>query len=485
MDNLFKNETLARNFTTNSSESPTTQSNSHLSAVIALSIANIGSIILGTLGNFLVIISVIINRNMRSTTNFFIASLATADLVVTSICMPLFYVYYVLTWPVWPFGKAGCRILSFLVHMSVMASALSLLSISYDRFLSVFFPMRKFITKTRAKMLVAFIWFVSPLLLLPSLLHHDTKPTMKDGKKEVMCIESWDTPQETHSYQMYRVSCYFLFVLQISVVYFLIGFHLYKRQHPGEQTCQNKAKELLSKRKIIKMLLLVVALFTLCWLPYIINKLLNIFPPRPNYVPPTLFVSVGNFLGLLNSVANPLVYAVLNKNFRTAFKNALRCNCNYEVEQRRRTVSGLTRQTKRRKQSESLTVDDHRRTISMSLSENPMPILANRVGNDDDRFNGLSFSSLGQNTILEMKDVDDWNTPTRRDSEIRRVCFENELFDAVGSDDQKLATDLQNGIQSVNQEAVELSHAPSSQPRSDVFSSPVNENTHSNAGFEE
>ena len=163
----------------------------------------------------------------------------------------------------------------------------------------------------------------------------------------------------------------------------------------------------------------------------------------------------------------------------------LRCNCNYEVEQRRRTVSVLTRQTKRRKQSESLTLDDHRRTISMSLSENPMPILPNRAGNDDDRFRALSFSSLGQNTILEMKDVDEWDTPTRRDSEIRRVCFENELFDAVGSDDQKLATDLQSGIQSVNQEAGELSHAPSSQPRSDVFSSPVNENTHSNAGFEE
>ena len=155
-----------------------------LSVVIALSIANIVSILLGTLGNILVIISVIINRNMRSTTNFFVASLAAADLVVTASCMPLFYIYNVITWPDWPFGKAGCSILSYLVHMSVMASALSLLSISYDRFLSVFFPMRKFITKNRAKMLVASIWFVSPLLLLPSLLHHDVKHTIKDNKTD-------------------------------------------------------------------------------------------------------------------------------------------------------------------------------------------------------------------------------------------------------------------------------------------------------------
>lgn len=456
-----------------------------LSMVIALSIAYIGSILLGTLGNFLVIISVIINRNMRSTTNFFIASLAAADLVVTASCMPLFYVYNVLTWPVWPFGKAGCKILSFLVHMSVMASALSLLSISYDRFLSVFFPMRKFITKNRAKMLVALIWFVSPLLLLPSLLHHDLKPTIKDGKT-LRCDESWDTQQELRSYQLYRVIFYFLFVSQISVLYFLIGFRLYTRQQPGEQTCQNKAKELLNKRKIIKMLFLVVALFTLCWLPYIINKLLNIFPPSPDFVTPDLFVFVGNFLGFLNSVANPLVYAVLNKNFRTAFKNALRCNCNYEVEQRRQTISKLTKQTTKRRQSESLTVDDHRRTNSRRF-ENPISNLANRVGGGGERMRGLSFSSLGQETtIIELKDVDDWDSQPRRDSNSRRVYFENELFNSTDNESQRFAGYLQNGTHSVNQEAaVELSNGISSQGRLEGFLTAIDENTHSNGGFDE
>lgn len=479
-----QNGTAATTATIDPSESPATRN--PLSVIIALSIANIVSILLGTLGNLLVIISVIINRNMRSTTNFFVASLAAADLVVTASCMPLFYIYYVLTWPDWPFGKAGCAILSYLVHMSVMASALSLLSISYDRFLSVFFPMRKFITKNRAKMLVAAIWFVSPLLLLPSLLHHDVESTTKDNKTVAMCVESWDTRKELRSYQLYRVFFYFLFVLQISVLYFLIGFRLYTRQQPGEQTCQNKAKELLNKRKIIKMLFLVVALFTLCWLPYIINKLLNIFPPNPDFVPSTLFVSVGNFLGLLNSVANPLVYAVLNKNFRTAFKNALRCNCNYEVEQRRRTVSKLTKQTTKRRQSESLTADDHRRKNSRRF-ENPISNLANRVGGGGERMRGLSFSSLGQETtIVELKDADDWDTQPRGDSVSRRVCFENELFNSTNSERQRIGSYLQNGTHNVNQEAaVELSNGISSRGISEVFLTPIDKNTHSNGGFDE
>ena len=455
MNYSFNNSALEKNFTNNSSDSLSTQGGP-LSVVIALTIANVVSIFLGTLGNSLVIISVIINRSMRSTTNFFISSLAAADLIVTSTCMPLFYVYNVLTWPVWPFGKGGCRVLSYLVHMSVMASALSLLAISYDRFLSVFFPMKRLITITRAKKIVAFIWFVSPFLLLPSLLHHDIQIVTTNGDKEdaVMCVESWSTTQELHSYQMYRISCYFLFLLQISVVYFLIGYRLYTRQHPGEQTSQSRAKDLLNKQKIIKMLFLVVALFALCWLPYIINKLLNIFPPKVDYVPPDLFVFVGNFLGLLNSVANPLVYAVLNKNFRTAFKNALRCNCNYELEERRRTVSVVTKQTQRR-QSESLAAD-RRRASSLSVTDNPIISLGGRVGTVD-RVRCLSFTSIEQETFFELAKLSNHLPQNRcvptRNPEKRRVSFEGDFsVNFEDNDEEQKTLNLENEILNLNQE---------------------------------
>lgn len=483
MNYSFNKTVLEENFTNNSSESLGTQ-DSPLAAVIALTIANIVSICFGTLGNCLVIISVAINRGMRSTTNFFIASLAAADLIVTSTCMPLFFVYNVLTWPVWPFGKAGCRILSYLVHMSVMASALSLLAISYDRFLSVFFPMKRIITMPRAKKIVAFIWFVSPFLLLPSLFHHDIFSTTNGDKTAVMCQESWSTTRALHSYQMYRISCYFLFLLQISIVYFLIGHRLYTRQHPGEQTTQSKAKDLLNKRKIIKMLFLVVALFALCWLPYIINKLLNIFPPRPDYIPPDLFVFVGNFLGLLNSVANPLVYAVLNKNFRTAFKNALRCNCNYELEERRRTVSIVSKQTHRR-QSESLTAD-RLRASSLSTSDH----LPGRVGTGE-RIRCLSFSSIGQETLVELADFSNClpqnRNATRRNPENRRVSFGGDLFSCEENENQNSAT-LKNGIHNWNEDMAHVSNGISTRRRceSNVSYLPaIDEKGFTNASFEE
>lgn len=323
----------------NISDKITTPQGLSVAAQVGLAALYIFGIIIGTTGNILVVVAVAANRSMRTGTNFFIVSLSIADLLVTTICMPPFFAYNVITWPIWPFGRTSCQLLSYLVHTSVMASALSLLSISYDRFVSVYFPLRQLRKPKQAVVIVSVIWIVSPFLFLPSAFHHDVFSQKQNGQVFVTCKESWPTEEELRSYLSYRVSFYFLFVIQISVVYALVGYRLFKRQKPGIPSDNDKTRALLHKKKVIKMLLLVIACFSLSWLPYTINKLFNITPPSPNFKAPDMFVFVGNMLGLLNSCVNPILYAVLNKNFRIAFKNALRCKCNSDVEERRRMVN--------------------------------------------------------------------------------------------------------------------------------------------------
>ena len=66
--------------------------------------------ILGFVGNLSVIIVVVANLQMRSTTNTLIISLAVADLLFIVICVPFTAVSYVIT--VWPFGIAWCMVSS-------------------------------------------------------------------------------------------------------------------------------------------------------------------------------------------------------------------------------------------------------------------------------------------------------------------------------------------------------------------------------------
>jgi len=66
--------------------------------------------ILGFVGNLSVIIVVVANLQMRSTTNTLIISLAVADLLFIVICVPFTAVSYAI--PVWPFGTAWCMVSS-------------------------------------------------------------------------------------------------------------------------------------------------------------------------------------------------------------------------------------------------------------------------------------------------------------------------------------------------------------------------------------
>jgi hypothetical protein len=64
--------------------------------------------LLGFVGNLSVIVVVIANRNMRSTTNILIIGLALADLVFIVVCVPFTALNYVVV--VWPFGSVWCKV---------------------------------------------------------------------------------------------------------------------------------------------------------------------------------------------------------------------------------------------------------------------------------------------------------------------------------------------------------------------------------------
>ena len=100
-----------------------------------------------------------------------------------------------------------------------------------------------------------------------------------------------------------------------------------------ESTCLNNEtnstqKEVLKKAnsgdgklfkeiRITKMLFIVVFGFFLCWTPFLVASILY----GLNAVPEELrLLTLGIMFACLNSVINPIIYAVMNRNFRDSFK---------------------------------------------------------------------------------------------------------------------------------------------------------------------
>lgn len=92
----------------------------------------LGTIVILTItGNVLVIASVIWNRNLRTTTNYFIANLAVADLLLGTTVLPFSATLEILQY--WIFGQIFCNIWAAIDVLCCTASILSLCVISIDR----------------------------------------------------------------------------------------------------------------------------------------------------------------------------------------------------------------------------------------------------------------------------------------------------------------------------------------------------------------
>ena len=78
---------------------------------------------------------------------------------------------------------------------------------------------------------------------------------------------------------------------------------------------------LVKEHKALKTLGIIMGTFTLCWLPFFVANIINVFDRD---VPSEQVFRLLNWLGYVNSGLNPIIYS-RSPEFRTAFKNLLGC----------------------------------------------------------------------------------------------------------------------------------------------------------------
>ena len=100
--------------------------------LIFQTVAEIIILLLGTIGNVLVVLVIAKRRKMRTVTNYLILNLACADLTVLSSNIPIDLTTRFMKR--WVFGKATCKIIKPLQTMGTSASILTLVAISLSRY---------------------------------------------------------------------------------------------------------------------------------------------------------------------------------------------------------------------------------------------------------------------------------------------------------------------------------------------------------------
>jgi len=102
--------------------------------------------IFALIGNGTVCYIVYSTPRMRTVTNYFIASLAIGDILMSFFCVPSSFIsLFILNY--WPFGLALCHFVNYSQAVSVLVSAYTLVAISIDRYIAIMWPLKPRITK--------------------------------------------------------------------------------------------------------------------------------------------------------------------------------------------------------------------------------------------------------------------------------------------------------------------------------------------------
>jgi octopamine/tyramine receptor len=128
-------------------------------------------VILSTIfGNVLVILGVFTYKPLRIVQNFFIVSLAAADLAVAILVMPLNVAYSTLGR--WLWGKHMCKMWLTCDIMSCTSSILNLCAIALDRYWAITDPINYVHKRTLKRVMwhITGVWILSLLISSPPLL---------------------------------------------------------------------------------------------------------------------------------------------------------------------------------------------------------------------------------------------------------------------------------------------------------------------------
>ncbi|XP_051770449.1 muscarinic acetylcholine receptor M3-like [Ctenopharyngodon idella] len=130
-----------------------------------------GSLSLVTIiGNILVLVSFKVNKQLKTVNNYYLLSLAFADLIIGVLSMNLYTTYIIMNQ--WTLGNWACDLWLAIDYVASNASVMNLLVISFDRYFSVTRPLtyRAKRTTKRAMTMIGLAWSISFILWAPAIL---------------------------------------------------------------------------------------------------------------------------------------------------------------------------------------------------------------------------------------------------------------------------------------------------------------------------
>ncbi|XP_030273278.1 adenosine A2a receptor a [Sparus aurata] len=286
--------------------------------------------VFSVLGNVLVCWAVCLNSNLQSITNFFVVSLAVADIAVGVLAIP----FSIVISTGFCSNFYGCLFIACFVLVLTQSSIFSLLAIAIDRYIAIKLPLRynSLVTGQRAQGIIAICWVLSIIIGLTPMMGWHKQPNYTNSTSEPPCppglMRCLFEQVVVMEYMVYFnfFACVLIPLLLMLAIYlciFMAARHQLKLMEVKALHGEKSRSTLQKEVQAAKSLAIIVGLFAVCWLPLHIINCFTLFCPdcqRPSHW--IMYVAI--ILSHANSVINPFIYAYRIREFRQTFRRIIR-----------------------------------------------------------------------------------------------------------------------------------------------------------------
>jgi len=290
----------------------------------------------GVVGNLSVCLVITRTRSLHSAMNYYLVSLAVADLTIILLGLPnelsIFWHQYPDT-----FGEEFCRLRSFLSEAASYANVLTIVSFSLERYLAICRPLYVFPLSDlrRAVIVSSLCWAIAMCASVPHLLYTkinfipfpfpDGPPAPESAFCAMLHIPEWYPVHEISFVCFFLVPVLLLTFLYVSMVVVIRRAAKASLRKSVVRPAGGQRRD--TNQQIIRMLVSVVVLFFVSWAPFHFQRLGYVYFREHEYfrtVNQYLFYLSGCFY-FLSSTLNPVLYNLMSAKYRQAFHRALLC----------------------------------------------------------------------------------------------------------------------------------------------------------------
>ena len=288
--------------------------------------------IVSLVANSLIVMIVYKTLNLRKPINFFIANMASSDLLYAIFWIPWYLSHlhsnsFLIGGQL---GQALCKLVPFFRNVSTVVSIQNLILIAVDRFGAMVFPLRSRLI--RSKLCPFFIlatWIVAVAVNSPYLFTFELVGHLEEN----WCRIQWEKVfGESSSFASFLLAYYILFiyipVLLLVILYSIIVIKLKTQVHPGEQSANSQQQRDRRNRNVFQMSIAIVTVFAFCWLPYSLNYLITQYQDTFTHLSCSFWIyyEVTFYTASAYSAINPVICFMFSSNYRKALKRLIKCS---------------------------------------------------------------------------------------------------------------------------------------------------------------